>query len=90
MTTEEKWTPRVGDRVRTIANGCGVVVDLASWDSAPKFFSRVVIDGMRVPQTFATWSLVPDTPRPIAYVKQTRPDVPYDLRTPYQQRGWAL
>jgi hypothetical protein len=87
----EKWTPRVGDRVR--------VNDGRPWEK--RCFNIVSLHGDKVdgndgvigfslfPVKFLTLIKAAPAP-PIAYVKQTRPEVPYDLRTPYQQRGWAL
>ena len=89
----ENWTPKVGDRVRVkkgIAWMGTVYVVGAVYNGQAE--GRECGTTWSTPCCFSIENIEPadiDQPRPIAYVKQTRPDVDFDLRTPYQQRGWA-
>jgi hypothetical protein len=87
----KKWTPQVGDRVRvrrghacaglvyTVTRFAHGMVNGFEENGASCFFTRRNVELHERPTPVG----------PIAYVKQTRPEVPFDLRTPYQQRGWA-
>ena len=88
--SREIWTPRVGDRVRVEGCSYGFIGAVFTDDPLERF--RVNgDDGHRYFVRVESCTLIKAAPpaRPIAYVKQTRPDVDFDLRTPYQQRGWA-
>ena len=78
----ENWTPRVGDRVRVPTVPSAGTFALTDVDD----IGATGEDGL---WWIANLLELVEAARPIAYVKQARPDVDFDLRTPYQQRGWA-
>ena len=89
----ENWTPRVGDRVK---GRRGVAVYPGDPERIYTLVSATahgicwgVGKGYQFGGVHSRDLEFVDRPRPIADVKQTRPEVDFDKRTPYQQRGWA-